>query len=159
MITVVALEADQWPVWRDLRLRSLADSPDAFGSTLAREEGFTEDDWRLRMKSLPVVVLVDGEPAAMGGAYRPDADGPGQIVAMWTAPGFRRRGLSRLVLDELVRLLRAEGRQVRLDVTQGNSAARTAYERHGFVATGEVEPLREGSDLLVDHMVLPPPGG
>jgi hypothetical protein len=42
-----------------------------------------------------------------------------------------------------------------LDVAEGNSAARTAYERYGFVATGESEPIREGSTARAHLMVLP----
>ena len=38
---------------------------------------------------------------------------------------------------------------------KGNSAARTAYERYGFVATGESEPIREGTTARADLMVLP----
>jgi predicted GNAT family acetyltransferase len=78
-----------------------------------------------------------------------------QVVAMWTDPVFRGRGLARLVLAEIVRTARAENRRLVLDVARGNSAARTAYEHFGFVATGQSAPLREDSDLLVDQMVLP----
>ncbi|QIX27341.1 GNAT family N-acetyltransferase [Nocardioides sp. JQ2195] len=155
MSTVVrTLGPDEWQTWREIRLRSLADAPDAFGSTLAREQAFTEELWRDRMRSSPVVAFVDGVPAAMGGGFQ-IGDGLVQIIAMWTVPEFRRRGLSKLVLDELVRAIRARGHRVVLDVTRGNRAARTAYEHYGFVATGRAEPLREGSDLLVDEMVLP----
>ncbi len=153
-IEVRRLPPDEWEVWRDLRLRSLAESPDAFGSMLAREQAFTEAEWRDRMRSMPVVALVDGIPAALGGGYR-IRPGWVQVVAMWTAPEFRRRGLGSLVLRAVVEAARAEGRQVRLDVARGNVAARAAYERAGFVATGETEPLREGSAVLVDSLVLP----
>jgi GNAT superfamily N-acetyltransferase len=148
------LHPDEWEMWRDLRLRSLADSPDAFGSTLEREQGFTERDWLDRLASMPVVAFVDRTPAAMGGGYR-IRPGWVQVVAMWTDPVFRGRGLARLVLAEIVRTARAENRRLVLDVARGNSAARTAYEHFGFVATGQSAPLREDSDLLVDQMVLP----
>lgn len=154
MTDVRRLQPEEWPVWREIRLRSLADTPDAFGSTLAREEGFAEEDWLLRMQSMPVVAFVDGVAASMGGAFRPE-EGVAHVIAMWTAPEFRRRGLAGLVLDDLVAQARAEGRRVVLDVTRGNDGARTTYERFGFVPTGRSAPLREGSDLLVDEMALP----
>lgn len=152
-IEVRALTADQWPVWREIRLRSLADTPDAFGSMLEREQQFSEDDWMLRMASCPTVAFVDGAPAALGGFFRPD-DETAHIIAMWTDPAFRRRGLAHLILESLIERARAEGRRVVLDVTRGNDGARTTYERAGFVATGRSAPLREDSDLLVDEMVL-----
>lgn len=151
---VRVLEPDDWELWREIRLRSLADSPGAFGSTLAREQGFAEADWRTRLESVSVLVLDGGRPVALGGGYRV-RDGWLQVVAMWVEPDQRGRGLSRLVLDAVVEAARAEGRRVVLGVTRGNGVARTAYERYGFVATGESEPLREGSELVVDEMVLP----
>jgi ribosomal protein S18 acetylase RimI-like enzyme len=153
--TVVrVLPADEWRTWREIRLRSLAESPDAFGSTLAREQRFTEDDWRQRVGGLAVLATVDGVPAALGGGFRV-RDGWMQVVAMWTDPAYRRRGLAARILDVVVAAARAEGRRLVLDVAEGNPAARTAYERYGFVATGESEPIREGSTARAHLMVLP----
>ncbi|HEY9563268.1 MAG TPA: GNAT family N-acetyltransferase [Nocardioides sp.] len=152
-IEVRRLSADDWRDWRNLRLRSLVDSPDAFGSTSVREEAFTEETWRQRAED-STIAYVDGVPAAMGGSFDIDQQRT-QIVAMWTDPAFRQRGLARLVLEDIVARARERGRRVMLDVTRGNDAARATYERFGFVATGRAGPLREGSDLLVDEMVLP----
>ncbi len=154
MTEVRRLDPDEWPVWRDLRLRSLADSPDAFGSTLEREEAFAEEDWRDRVQSMAVVAFVDGTPAALGGGYR-IRPGWVQVVAMWTDPAYRGRGLARQVLDAVVRSARSENRRLVLDVARGNSAARTAYEHYGFVATGVSSALRDGSDIVIDQLVLP----
>ena len=41
--------AGEWADYRDLRLRSLADSPDAFGSTLALETGRADAEWEGRI--------------------------------------------------------------------------------------------------------------
>jgi hypothetical protein len=38
-------DRDEWPTYRAVRLRALGDSPDAFGSTLAREEALTDAEW------------------------------------------------------------------------------------------------------------------
>lgn len=153
--TVVrVLGPDDWRTWRDIRLRSLADAPEAFGSTLARERDFAEEDWLRWLTGVAVLATVDGVPAALGGGYRV-RDGWMQVVAMWTAPAYRRRGLALRILDVVVTAARAEGRRLVLDVARGNPAARTAYERYGFVATGESERIRPDSTDLADLMVLP----
>jgi ribosomal protein S18 acetylase RimI-like enzyme len=153
-VRVRVLDPDDWDIWRDLRLRSLADTPDAFGSSLERELDFTEGDWRRRLESTAVVAFVDGTPAALGGSFQVRA-GWVQVVAMWTDPAYRRRGLSRAVLDALVDAAAADGQRVVIGVARGNPAARIAYENYGFVATGESEPLRPGSPDRCDEMVLP----
>ena len=99
--TVVrVLGPDDWRTWRDIRLRSLADAPEAFGSTLARERDFAEEDWLRWLTGVAVLATVDGVPAALGGGYRVqgrldagrgDVDGPGvpapraRPAASWTS--------------------------------------------------------------------------
>ncbi|MGD9962178.1 GNAT family N-acetyltransferase [Nocardioides sp.] len=154
MIEIRMLEADEWQLWRDLRLRSLADAPDAFGSTLEREQAFVEADWRDRLQSMPVMGFLDGRPASLGGGYR-IRPGWVQVVAMWTDPAHRGRGLAGQVLERIVAAAGDEHRRVVLDVERRNTGARALYERFGFVATGNSSPLREGSSLVVDELVLP----
>lgn len=153
-VTVRTIDDAEWVTWRDLRLRSLEDAPDSFGSTLEHEQPFTEADWRQRLDGIAVIGFVDEVPAALGGAFLL-GDTVAHIIAMWTAPAFRQRGLAGLVLNELIDRAHAAGRSAVLDVVQTNAGARRLYEARGFVPTGQVAPLREGCDLLVDEMILP----
>jgi predicted GNAT family acetyltransferase len=73
---------------------------------------------------------------------------------MWTEPAHRGRGHARRILDALI----PPGTAAQLDVNVANDGARTAYERYGFVGTGELEPLRPGSDQRIELMVLTPRG-
>jgi ribosomal protein S18 acetylase RimI-like enzyme len=141
------LGPDDWAEFREIRLRSLADSPDAFGSTLAREQAFTEPDWRQRVSG-PVYVVEDPGPVAVGGIF--EHDGVVHVWGMWTDPAHRGRGHARRILDALL----PPDVDAVLDVNLTNLAARTAYERYGFVGTGEVEPLRPGSDQRMERMAL-----
>lgn len=143
--------------WRTLRLRSLRDSPDAFGSTYRREAAFTEADWRSRAldpTSHSVLGFLEGRAVGLGGGF---VDPPGwlHVVAMWTDPALRCRGVGTAVLAHLVGRAHERGLRVHLDVARANPDARRAYERFGFVATGETRPLRAGSAALVERMVLP----
>ena len=60
------LTEDDWTLWRDVRLRALADSPGAFGSTLGywSGPGDREERWRSRLADVPfnVVALGDRTP-------------------------------------------------------------------------------------------------
>jgi ribosomal protein S18 acetylase RimI-like enzyme len=147
MAALRRLGPDDWEDLRDIRLRSLADSPDAFASTLEREQEFTEDDWRRRLSG-PVYVVDDPRPVAVGGIF--DNHGSPHVWGMWTDPGHRGRGHARRILDALI----PPGTSAQLDVNITNGGARAVYQRYGFVGTGELEPLRPGSDQRVELMVL-----
>lgn len=155
--------AEDWRTWRDLRLRSLAESPHAFGSTLEREQEFTDEDWRGRVAAWtdpdeevagPAVLVWSGETAVgMGGGFR-DEPGLLHVVAMWTDPAWRGRGVGRTVLDTLRSWADEHDLRLHLDVEASNTGARRLYERYGFEATGDSRPLRPGSTYSCERMVL-----
>lgn len=166
-IEVRQTTSHDWELWRDLRLRALRDSPTAFGSTYERELAFSEADWRQRAGGAAnavalgggtagpaVLAFAGGLPAGMGGGFR-DLPGWLHVVAMWTDPAWRGRGVGRAVLGFLTAWADEAGLRVHLDVTVGNDGARSLYEGYGFVTTGETRPLRDGSAYLVERMVLP----
>ena len=94
------LGPDDWEVLRDIRLRALAESPDAFGSTLDRERDFDEKEWRRRLVRPVYAVMADERPVAMAGAFTDE--GRVQVWGMWTDPEHRGRGHARALLDALV---------------------------------------------------------
>ena len=149
-LTQRRLTPDDWAVLRDVRLRALADSPDAFGSTLEREQDFDEKEWRRRTVRPVWVAEVDGRPVGMAGAF--SNDGMLQVWGMWTDPAHRGQGLARALLDALIGPAVSEGRSVALHVNIANPGARAFYEAYGFVATGELEPLRPGSEQRIELM-------
>ena len=61
------LSSREWPAYKKLRLQSLADSSDAFGSTLAKDQCYSDDTWSSRLApnqnswDLPLVAEVDGK--------------------------------------------------------------------------------------------------
>ena len=62
--TIQALEATEWERGREIRLRALADCPDAFGARLEHELELSEEDWRRRLQrpdALTVVAIEEGD--------------------------------------------------------------------------------------------------
>jgi ribosomal protein S18 acetylase RimI-like enzyme len=155
---------DEWAIFRELRLRSLLDSPDAFGSTYGEESSHSETRWRdwtggRWRGGTAAVFLARDEDApvgtATGAAY--DAEpGVAHVYAMWVAPDARRAGVGRALLDAVAEWARDRGcERLVLSVTESNDAARAFYGTVGFEETGERTPLREGSDLHVVRLARP----
>jgi ribosomal protein S18 acetylase RimI-like enzyme len=161
--TIRAFSANEWRVYRDLRLRALADSPDAFGSTLAAETGRLDAEWARRLASsvdsplkLPLVAEVRGEPIGLAWG-RIDTSDPdlAALYQMWVAPSHRGVGAGQMLLKAVIAWARARNASsLDLGVTCGDSPARRLYERAGFQPMGEPQPLRPGSTLLAQAMRL-----
>lgn len=138
---------DQWEVCRSLRLRALADSPEAFSSTLERELAFGDGVWRKRMRTGHQLLAWDGDVPVGTVTGIPDRHEPGgrEVVAMWVAPEARCRGVGTALILGLVDWARdAAAPALALWVADGNDAARLLYERCGFTATGERDVIRDG---------------
>jgi len=154
-VTVRLVGPDDWETWRDLRLRALRDTPSAFGSTYEREVGFDRSTWVERLENpdgVSVLAWVDDTAVGMGAGFQ-DLPGFLHVVAMWTDPAYRGRGVGSAVLTTIERWAGGRGLRLHIDVNVANTGARTLYERAGYVATGELRPLRDGSDERVERMV------
>jgi ribosomal protein S18 acetylase RimI-like enzyme len=140
MIEVKQLVSGEWELMKAIRLRSLGDAPDAFGSDYAREAAFTEQDWRRRFTTSAAFVAMDGEAAVGIVGGMPHDDGR-KLVAMWVAPKARGKRVAGLLIDAVVADAAQRGfSAVCLDVFKANSSALRAYERYGFGAVRDVSP-------------------
>jgi ribosomal protein S18 acetylase RimI-like enzyme len=162
-IFVRRFAAHEWTTYRDLRLRALADTPDAFGSTFAHEAARVDDDWRDRLTKgarasheLPLIALSDDVPAGLAWARLDDQQPDlAQLYQVWVAPDFRGRGVGRRLVEAVVAWAQTTGiRVLRLGVTRGDSAAVRLYRRAGFLDVGDARPLRPGSHLQSQPMEL-----
>lgn len=163
MPSVRRLHAHEWRAYRDLRLRALGDSPDAFATLLRTAQLQPDAHWRERLASgaaspcdLPLVAEEDDAPAGMAwGTIDPAAPETAHVIQMWVVPEMRGRGCGALLLDAVVAWAReAKARHVVLGVTRGDTPAYRLYTRAGFRPVGDPEPLRPGSALLAQPMRL-----
>jgi ribosomal protein S18 acetylase RimI-like enzyme len=153
----------EWRTYRDLRLRALADSPNAFTSTLVQEEGRTDDEWSSRLQSgvgsrwdLPLLAELGNEPIGLAwGRIETSNRDVANLYQMWVAPNYRGLGVGRMLLAEVVAWARsADTSYIALGVTWDDSPAVRLYLRAGFEPVGEPEPLRPGSEILAQPMRL-----
>jgi RimJ/RimL family protein N-acetyltransferase len=134
-----------WQVHRAVRLAMLLDSPLAYGSTFAREIGFTDELWQQRMDgSTSWLALVGDLPVGSATLYRfPEQDpDEGCLVGMWVAPHARGSGAAAALVARLLDHAASTGlRRVTLDVADGNHRAAGFYRRMGFTTTGRTDVL------------------
>ena len=134
------MTADAWPEWRLLRRQALAQSPDAFGSTLAEWSGDsdTEQRWRRRLDEVPVNLVADDDGAPVGlMSATAVVDAQAEIISMWVAPQARGRGAGDALLRAALDHARAAGaNRVALNVRVANGHAALLYRRAGFVEVG-----------------------
>jgi len=159
------IRADEGLQLRVMRLRALADTPTAFGSTLAQEEKFPERVWHERAEGGAVgadrvtfVAEQEGQwiGIATGLARDPDEpnDPPPMLVGMFVAPEARRCGVGVSLVDAVVRWAHERrASSLSLWVTSTNSPAIALYDKCGFQRTEETKPVAHFPSLTEFRMV------
>ena len=143
-IAIARLEPAQWPVLREMRLASLAESPDAFWATLADEAAFDQARWDSFVTAAAWFVATrDGQRVGIVGALtRPDAPDEPELIGMWVAPQARRDGVGAQLVDAVCQWATAQG------IRCGTTGCRRRQRRRtprlcapGFEDTGEQVPF------------------
>jgi ribosomal protein S18 acetylase RimI-like enzyme len=155
-VRIRVARAVDWERVRDIRLRSLMDTPDAFGATLEEERAYGRSEWIGWIEgwegATNVMYVAEADTALVGMAVgsRTGKSLNAHLHAMWVDPAWRTRGVGSRLVDEVLAWARSWGsRSVILGVTENNDGAARFYERLGFADTGKRHRLREGSPLLV----------
>lgn len=160
MITVRAVRAGEGPRLRELRMRAMADAPDAFGSTLEREAQQSDEHWSALVDGGDengVYVAID-DAAWIGmaaGHWFERERGIVQLWGMWVEPGRRGERIGERLVGSVRGWATTHGAHfMRLGVMDGSPAI-PFYERLGFVLTGEIKPLRRDPSVLAVYMARP----
>jgi GNAT superfamily N-acetyltransferase len=139
------LKAGEWQLLRDIRMRALADAPNAFAATLEQARAFPDDEWQRRARGWravgDVTFVCDGDGMVVGVRDGDDC----WLGAMWVAPERRRDGVGTALANAVLDWARSWGAgRVLLGVAEGNRPAAALYERLGFMETGSREVVRDG---------------
>jgi GNAT superfamily N-acetyltransferase len=157
-LQVRRIHDDEWQPLRALRLRALADAPMAFSSSLAREEGFSDDLWRERAIAgaagadrVTFIAESDGRWVGLATGLLPGAPGSDvtvpTLVGMFVDRSARRQGAGAALIEQIAAWVRERGEsRLALWVTSSNEAAIALYRRCAFQATGATRPLAHTPD-------------
>ncbi len=145
MVSVRILSEDDWAVYRDLRLDALRDSPQSVGGNLAREEGFQERHWRLRLRgSTSFVAEHDGRPLGLVNVIQEPGTPVDErlIMSLWVRPFERSAGVGGALIHAAAEWAREQA-AARLCawVAQDDGKGQAVARRKGFTPTDEVVAL------------------
>jgi ribosomal protein S18 acetylase RimI-like enzyme len=163
-LAVTVVRSVRWRQVRALRLAALADTPDAFGATLAEEGDRPSSWWRARLDRADVETLVvelvtaAGQPLGAGLCVLAPVTGrPGTLglFSVWVAPWARGTGAGDALLTAAIERARERGAQeLALDVGDRNAAASGLYARHGFVRSGRRGSLPPPRTHVTEHELV-----
>lgn len=155
-VVVWRLTPDDWQVFRDVRLASLRDSPDAFSATLESMQARDEKGWRegLAARTQFVATAAEDVVGTAGGIVDPSGQF-GELISMWVAPAWRGKGVGAQLIEEVAGWAASVGfRELRLWVVEGNERAEHTYAKAGFARTGRRQQVRPGEPAMEFEMLL-----
>lgn len=148
-LRVRRIRDDEAPLLREVRLRALADAPEAFGQTVAEAASRSDDEWRQQARQsaagdrrawfLAEVWSAAAESRLVGivnGRRRPPEDL--LVFSMWVDPQLRRLGIGRRLIDAIDAWGHAwDARRTVLWVFAANESAIRFYRSLGFDVESE----------------------
>jgi GNAT superfamily N-acetyltransferase len=148
-ITVRVLDESEWALYREVRLRALAESPDSFTATLADEVDRDEQFWRDRMIRSQWLLAERG-PVAEGivslGPYEQEPSAA-EVFGLYVVPEARGKGVAWRLVEAAAALATQKGyQQLYYWVGTDNGRAVGFANNFGFRITDYRRPSR-ASDL------------
>jgi GNAT superfamily N-acetyltransferase len=137
--TIRRIKANEWQLLRELRLRSLLDSPEAFGQTHANAIAIPDSEWQQNARGASrgdsrtwLIAQLEGVDVGLVQARRRVPDDC-LLFSMWVAPEARRAGVGRMLIDAVGDWAATwGGRRIVLWVVGANEGAHRFYVDIGF---------------------------
>lgn len=141
---------------RAIRLESLRDTPEAYGSTYEDSARWTPRQWRT-VAARWNYYLAERGGAVVGmasGGFNDAHPGTHWLYGMFVTPSARGTGVAAQLVEAVSAWARADGASaLHLHVTESVSRARAFYEKVGFHATGDFILMDRDPSLRLLTMV------
>jgi GNAT superfamily N-acetyltransferase len=163
VLTVRRIRQGESKLYKKLRLKSLRDSPGAFGSTYESAlkripESWTEqaDGSSRGSDRATLLAFVDDRPAGLAALYRLDSPADvGELVQVWVPPEFRRQGVAVALMDNIfIWATKNNFRAIAAGIMADNAGAMNFYQNYGFTPeTGIVLNCPGDAAVLIKDVI------
>ncbi|WP_261381701.1 GNAT family N-acetyltransferase [Paenibacillus cremeus] len=151
-------------IYRELRLKSLKENPEAFLTTYELEKDKPIEQLRSNLiasdNRFTLGAFINSELIGIVTFVResnPKIVHKGNVYAMYVSPKFREKGIGKSLVQELViKAKQCDGlEQINLTVISNNNAAKRLYETIGFVTYGtERNALKTGYQYWNENLMV-----
>jgi len=129
---------------RAIRLRALADCPEAFATTYEEAAARSLESWGRQLDQIATFVATAGgfDLGLVRGTRHDDREDTGYLISLWVAPEARGQGVGAALVEAVVGWTKEQGlKRLVLDVGERNTPALALYTRIGFVQNGTTSTL------------------
>lgn len=159
------LDAEDAELYRELRLRSLKENPEAFLTTfeIESEKPFEQTQRNLKISDNHFTLGAFAENKLVGivtfvRESNPKTMHKGNIYAMYVSPDFRGKRFGEALIRELISKAKKQCiglEQINLTVISNNAIAKRLYEAAGFVIYGtELKALKSGNQYWDEDLMV-----
>ena len=146
-IEIIKLPVSEWQTYKTLRLRALKEETKAFSTRYEEQAKHTDEQWQNRLATGEYMLFakLNDQLVGMMVGYIPNPEKDKQsanIVSVYVTPEARGKGISKRLMEELLKHLKAGGiTKVKLTVNKDQLAAVNLYQNFGFQITGKEESV------------------
>lgn len=144
-------------LYRQVRLESLKESPEAFASTYEAALDRSEASWSSQAdasasgRDRATFIVFADQPIGMAALYRDDAcPSEGELIQVWLSPDHRGQALATELMDTLFHWAASNDfESIRAEVTPMNDRALRFYEKYGFKRQSDPNTAITGNRIFI----------
>ncbi|MEZ2218268.1 N-acetyltransferase family protein [Rhizobium sp. RCC_161_2] len=157
-IVIRHISADEFDIFRRIRLEALRVEPSSFASSAEDWEVLSDEEWRRRLSDPVFVAFRDYQPVGVMGLLRQRSSKMAHratLIMVYVRKDLRGTGLAKDLLDTVIAYALREGIvQLELVVSAKNPKAIGFYRREGFSEIGRIPGgVRYNSKEIDDIMM------
>ncbi len=153
------LTAEDWQIWKEIRLEALQNSPENFGSSYEEECDWPDLEFQNGLNRSHIFgAFIENYLVACAGFYTLNfikTQHRGVIWGMYTRPEYRKQGIASALMQHVIADARSKVSQLHLTCVTSNHGAIQFYQKQGFKIYGtEPRALKVGDKFLDEHLMV-----
>ena len=159
-IEIIRLPPEKWPEYKEIRLRSLKEEPQAFTVSYEEEENKPDAQWEYRLKhSLFVFAQANDRLVGIMSSYIDrfkKSSHIAHIVNVYVDKDYRGQGVGKRLLSELIYDIKVNTsiKKIETTVTVGQDAAIHLYKSLGFKEAGKYHKSLYHNFIYYDEILM-----